>query len=262
MQSNISLRHTGQRGGSIVGASISLLIIACLLILSGCAATTLAISKRHLDVQTKMTATIFLDPVSPDKRVAFIQIRNTSDKPDFDIEGQVAGAIMAKGYRLTQDPDEAYYLVQVNVLQVGKIDPTAADKSFLGGYGGALDGYMLAGTASSVLGGSNRTNVGLGLLGGLLGTIANAAVKDVTYAITTDIQISERAREGVVVNENNLSELAQGTSGSKLVTSNETTKWKRYQTRIMSTANKVNLKFEAAAPFLVEGLIRSISGIL
>jgi hypothetical protein len=33
---------------------------------------------------------------------------------------------------------------------------------------------------------------------------------------------------------------------------------KRYQTRIVSTADKVNLKFEEALPQMVEGLVRSI----
>ena len=39
-----------------------------LMFLSGCAASSVLISKRNLDVQTKMSETIFLDPVSPDRR--------------------------------------------------------------------------------------------------------------------------------------------------------------------------------------------------
>jgi hypothetical protein len=38
--------------------------VALLLALSGCAATTTAISKRTLDVQTRMTDSIFLEPVT------------------------------------------------------------------------------------------------------------------------------------------------------------------------------------------------------
>ncbi|MCC5698300.1 complement resistance protein TraT, partial [Klebsiella pneumoniae] len=50
------------------------------LMLSGCSATHTAISKRNLQVQTKMSDTIFLDPVADDKRTVFIQVRNTSDQ--------------------------------------------------------------------------------------------------------------------------------------------------------------------------------------
>ena len=46
-----------------------------------------------------------------------------------------------------------------------------------------------------------------------------------------------------------------------MLSSTETSDWKRYRTRVMSKANKVNLEFEEAAPDLVAGLTRSIAGI-
>lgn len=236
--------------------------LLALLGLASCAATNTAISKRNLDVQTRMSATIFLDPVSPDKRVVLVQVRNTSDKPDFDFESIIKNVVASKGYRLTENPDDANYILQANILQVGKADPSAADKAIASGYGGTADGFVAGALAANALGGGNNTNLGVGLLGALIGSVANAAVKDVTYTIITDIQISERARSGVEVNEANSAQLVQGTSGSRIVTSNETTDWKRYQTRIISSANKVNLKFDEASPKLVEGLARSISGIL
>ena len=56
-------------------------VAACLgLALSGCAATSTAVAKRNLDVQTKMSDTIFLDPVSPDQRTVYVDVKNTSDK--------------------------------------------------------------------------------------------------------------------------------------------------------------------------------------
>ncbi len=237
-------------------------LVAGSLALSGCAATNTMISKRDLDVQTRMSATVFLDPVSPDKRVVFVQVRNTSDKPDFDLASAIKGAVVSKEYRLTENPDEAHYLLQANVLQVGKTDPSAADLALAGGYGGGLEGALVGAGISGSLGGGTETNLGAGLLGAALGTVANAMVKDVTFTIITDLQISERAKEGVEVTETNSQMLTQGTSGGKSVQSVETTDWKRYQTRIVSTANKANLKFEEAAPELVQGIIRSVSGIL
>src|SRR6266404_1855191 len=44
----------------------------------GCAATQVALSKKDLDVQTKMSESVFLDPVSPDKMSIYLKIRNTS----------------------------------------------------------------------------------------------------------------------------------------------------------------------------------------
>ena len=63
-----------------------------------------------------------------------------------------------------------------------------------------------------------------------------------------------------MVTESARQNLSQGTSGNRVLSSTETSDWKRYRTRVMSKANKVNLEFEEAAPDLVAGLTRSISG--
>jgi hypothetical protein len=39
------------------------------------------------------------------------------------------------------------------------------------------------------------------------------------------------------------------------------TDYKSYRTRVVSTANKVNLNYEEAAPALTEGLTRSLAGL-
>lgn len=229
-------------------------------VLVGCAATQTSISKRELDVQTKMSQSIFLDPVAPEKRVVLVQVRNTSDRPDFDVENEIRSAIMARGYRLTENPDEATYMVQANVLQVGMVDPTAAEQAYGGGFGGAVTGAVAGGAVGSVV---DRDRVGTAaVIGAGIGFLADSMVKDVTYSIITDVQISERAGQGVTVREDSRQTLPQGTSGSTSQRFTETSEWKRYRTRVMSIANKANLKFEEAAPKLVEGLTRSIAGIL
>ena len=90
------------------------------LVISGCSAVHTAVKKRNLDVQTKMSATIFLDPVSIDKRTVFLQFRNTSDKQEINFANEVRKAIVAKGYQLMADPEQAHYWIQANVLKVGK----------------------------------------------------------------------------------------------------------------------------------------------
>lgn len=244
------------------------LIVAVLLtaMLSGCAATQVAISKRTLDVQTKMTDTVFLDPVEPSQRTLLVQIRNTSDKPDFDIAQEVRAAIAAKGYRIVEDPKKAHYILQANILQVGKTSPTAAESIFRGGYGanvaaattGALGGAMIAGA----LGSNNREALGAALVFGLGESIAGAMVKDVYYSAITDLQIQERIEAGTQQADfKSKHTLKQGKSGASEVTYAKKTDMQMYQTRIMSMANKVNLDFPEAAPELRQGLVRSISGL-
>jgi len=46
----------------------AILLISALTLLLGCGATHTAINKRKLDVQTKMSSTVFLDPMTSDKK--------------------------------------------------------------------------------------------------------------------------------------------------------------------------------------------------
>lgn len=74
---------------------------------AGCAATGVAISKRNLDVQTKMSESVFIDPAAPQNMVLLVQVRNTSDKPDFTVQSAVESSLAARGWKLTRNPDEA-----------------------------------------------------------------------------------------------------------------------------------------------------------
>jgi hypothetical protein len=245
-------------------SSLLLLSMLCAgLIVSGCAAVHTSIAKKDLDVQTKMSDTVFLDPVGPDKKVVFVQIRNTSDKA-FDIEGPIVTAITARGYRVTHDPDSAHFRLLGNVLSVGKSSPTAAEAALASGYGGAFAGSATGAVVGGVTHGWTGAAVG-GVVGGILGgvteTVANAAVKDVTFMVVTDIEITEKARQGVIVRQDSQQDASQGLGGRRTQTSSEVTDMKKYRTRIVSTANKANLVYEEAAPELTVGLIRSISGL-
>jgi hypothetical protein len=86
-------------------------ILALLLASGGCAATSTAVSKRQLDVQSKMTDTIFLDPVPPEERTVYVEVKNSSDKPDFTIAPQIKQSIAARGWRIVEDPRLARYLL-------------------------------------------------------------------------------------------------------------------------------------------------------
>lgn len=237
--------------------------ILVITLLNGCGATHTAINKRHLDVQTKMSSTIFLDPVPADKKTVFLQIRNTSDKVELDLEPYVVEAMQAKGYQIVTVPEQAHYLLQANILQVGRSDLRTADHALHQGFGAAISGTITGAAVGNVVSrqDTDRGAIVGGLVGGSVATVTDAMVQDVVYSVIADVQISEHVANSVIVREKTRSKLKQGTLGIKEVTSTEKIEWKRYQTRIVSTANKVNLKFKQAAPELIRGLIRSITGV-
>lgn len=234
------------------------------MILSGCAAVHTSIAKKDLDVQTKMSDTVFLDPVEPHQRTVYLNIRNTSDKPNFDIAGPVARVLEGKGYTISNNPKTAYYWLQVNVLSVDKASPTAAQAALGAGYGGAITGAAAGMATGAALAGWTGAGIG-GLAGaaafGIADTIAGAAVKDVMFMAITDVEIAERAEEGVIIRQDNQQDAKQGIGGARRQSSTKVSSMNKYRTRVVSTANKVNLQYDEAAADLTNGLTRSISGL-
>ncbi|MBD3842312.1 MAG: complement resistance protein TraT, partial [Campylobacterales bacterium] len=186
---------------------------------------------------------------------------------DIDVKAQIESAFKQKGYKITQNPKEAKYMLQGNILKVGKSDLREAKSLLDSGFGGTglaagLTAGALAGSGAYALGGDYRTAAGIGLAGAALGFVGDAMVEDVLYVMVTDLQIRERPLEGEVITQTQQAKLAQGSSTT---TSQEIkggkVEWKTYRTRIVSTANKMNLEFEEAKPALEMALSKSISGV-
>ena len=199
--------------------------------------------------------------MGPAKRTIFIQVRNTSDKANFSLDPAVRKAIAAKGYTVTDDPETAHYRLLANVLRVEKADPTAADEALAGGYGSAAIIGVGTGAAVGAATGSAAWGVGAGVAAAGADWIASSMVKDITYMVVTDIEIAEKAPEGVIVRSDSAHQLQQGTSGGKSQRFSSVSNRIKYRTRVVSTANQANLDYIDAAPVLTDGLARALAGL-
>ena len=240
--------------------------VCLVFIINGCAATRTLIEKRKLNVETKMSETIFLEPVSPEKRVVYVDIKNTTDKELSGIEYGIKGRIVSSGFKVTEDPAEATYILQANILKVGKTDLEEANSILGGGYQGVVEGAVVGAVIGGALGGDvdeiNKGTVIGGIAGGVAGFLFDALVTDDLFTMVTDIQIRERAREGELIYETHDTDASQGTATRTTQTSHsDDVRWRIYRTRVVSVANKANLDFEEAKPHLQAGLERSIGGI-
>ena len=229
----------------------TLITIASVTLL-GCSALHTSLEKADLDVQTKASASIFLEPVSPAKRIIFVSVRNTSDK-DLTIKSRIIERLSSSGYRITDDPDAAQFMLQANILKVGMVDLKSADSYLEAGFSGAVIGSAV----------SSRSDSGKGVvIGALVGIVADAMVDDTLFTMVTDLQVRERPRANESVTQQQSENNTQGSSTTVTQSSGNTlVDWKTYHTRIVSTANQANLKFEDALPALENGLIRSIAGM-
>lgn len=233
-------------------------VVASCIVLSGCSAMGTAIKKRNLDVKTQMSQTVWLEPSS--EKTVYLQVRNTSDKDMSDLQTLLAQDLRAKGYTVTSSPDAAYYWIQANVLKAEKMDLRKAQGFLSTGYEGAATGAALGAGITAYNGNSGGAILGVGLAAGLAGMAADALVEDVNFTMVTDLQISERSKSTVTTD--NVAALRQGNSGVKVQTSSEEGNRMKYQTRVVSNANKVNLKFEEAKPVLEAQLAKSVAGIM
>ncbi|PHI28480.1 complement resistance protein TraT [Budvicia aquatica] len=233
-------------------------VIFSALVLSGCGAMNTAIKKRNLDVKTQMSQTIWLEPSS--QKTVFIQVKNTSDRDMSGLKERIATDISSKGYQVVNDPDAAHYWIQANILKAEKMDLRDSQKFLNQGYEGAMMGAALGAGITAYNSSSGGAILGVGLVSGVIGLAADAMVEDVNYTMITDVQISERTKTSVTTD--NIAVLRQGTSGAKIQSSTESGNQNKYQTRVVSNANKVNLVFEEAQPILEEQLSKSIVNIL
>ncbi|MGY6031900.1 conjugal transfer complement resistance protein TraT [Phytobacter sp. AG2a] len=226
--------------------------------LSGCGAMSTAVKKRNLEVKTQMSETVWLEPSN--EKTVYIQVRNTSDKDMSNLQTLIANDLTAKGYKVSSSPDTAYYWVQANVLKADKMDLRQTQGFLSSGYEGAATGAALGAGITAYNSSSAGATLGVGLAAGLVGMAADAMVEDVNFTMVTDLQISERTK--ATVTTGNVAALRQGNSGVKIQTSSEEGNRHKYQTRVVSNANKVNLKFEEAKPVLEAQLAKSVAGIM
>ena len=148
--------------------------IGAVAVLTGCAATQTAIEHGHLETSTKLSETVFLNPVSDAEKTVYVAVKNTSDQ-DIQIEPALKTLFKAHGYRVVGVPNQAHYLLQANILKVGKMSIAASQSALGGGFGSALAGGV-AGTALGAMTHNTNAMIGGGIAGGLVGLAADSLV--------------------------------------------------------------------------------------
>ncbi len=192
---------------------------------TSCTALHTSVKNKDLEVQTQMSETIFLEPVSPEKRTLYVSVRNTSSI-DLNIKAPTIRKLEDSGYRVVNNPDTAHFMIQANVLKVTRVDRNGNETVI----DGAVSGGVLGGAVS------NQSDRAKGaVIGAVAGIIGNALVDDNIYTLVTDLQVRER--------------------------SNTTKEWTKHEARVVSTASQVNLEIDSAIPGLEKGLVNALAGV-
>ncbi|MBV1908168.1 MAG: complement resistance protein TraT [Kangiellaceae bacterium] len=237
---------------------------AMLSILFGCAATTTLLSKKDLDVQTRTSTAIFVDPVAKNKRTIYVDVR--SGVMEFDRNAFKTFVIEQfsvpgnSGYTIVDDPEAAQFQMNIYVLNLEKTSPTAAEQALGKGYTG---GAIVGGAALGAMANSSNRYRGAAAGGLLLGAadfISGSLVKDITFMLVADVQIKEKARKGVFVRKDSKVDSKISDAGTSRQTVSEVTNKKEYRTRIVTTANKANLELSEAQDLMFKKTAYAMAG--
>ncbi len=226
--------------------------------LAGCSAVSTAVKHHDLETSSQMSNTVWLNPVGADQKTIFLQIRNTTDK-SIDFTNDLKGALVKKGYTVVDNPKSAHYWVQANVIKFEKMDQDEAKRIMNAGFGGAATGAAVGALAMAAHTTRTSSIIGAGLIGSAVGLAADSMIENVTYSLVTDIQIVEQTSDKVVSTET--ASLSNGLSTQSTLETTSETGQHKYQTRILTSAEKMNLDLEEASPALSNSLAMSVSGV-
>ena len=227
------------------------------LALSGCASmqgtgtSASGLSSDNIKLETKMSSSIFLQPVAPSKKTVYISVRNTSTATGLNFSSTLKNELVKFGYRVVNNPSYANFIIMSNILYIGK---TTQSNSFngalLGGFGGALIGSRYNSTQSTIVGGGAGA-----LIGGLLG----ALLQNQSYFMVVDIQLEQRSAGSFTTNYSNAS---QGIASNESTYNAGTRNWAIYRDRIVSKASSLNLNFASAETVIKKQIAHSIANLL
>ncbi len=241
--------------------------------------------KTTLKVQTKWMnpmPNLRIPPAT--KRAVYVRIKNSSGSPmDMAyVNAQVKGAFEAQGYRVTLDPNEAFFVVQGDVRFFGDAatkDGTAGTVggAIVGGVGGAVAGHAIGGNRTGTVAGAA---VGALLVGWMMDTLAERN-KMVEYDLVIDLRIGERIEGAKVRTQRRGNEGAQtghsasfnaagGSTeyGSSSGESGETQQvdlqedFLYHQNAMSAAAVKMRLTPDEAFPVLAQKIARSLGEVL
>ncbi len=204
------------------------MVLGMVVALVGCAATERVIDYSDMKTDVKMDRSIFLQPIQKSPKTVYVEVKNTTNRPDMVAYYQpvLVSMIQGKGYMLVADPRQADYIIQSNVRYLGEYyDGILKDGIFTGAAVGALSGLAIARSTTGVVGGA--------LVGGALGVGADIATRTKTYVIAIDVRVTEQA------------------GGRPMV----------HDCGVAASATKIWLTMESAAPTLSQLAAQQVSGI-
>ncbi|MDO6527604.1 complement resistance protein TraT [Motilimonas sp. 1_MG-2023] len=237
-------------------------VLALSTILLGCSAAQTAMKKSELSIDSQTSFSVVLEPVAPSKRIVYAKVRDLSgNSMRKDMQRKLESLFISEGFVVTDDPDKANMMITASIIAAEKTTAADANRYLNSGYKGGAEGAVAGAGISAIAGGSGSSVATAAAAGAAVGFIADTLVEDVYYTFVMDVQLRERPLDGDVISnstKNNSSKrvssknTSTSSNSNSSVTRGDNFKWIVYETRIVTTANKMNLEITEAIP-VVQG---------
>ena len=252
--------------------TLGLSIAAATLLFTGCATT-------ELQTNAKMTQSVFINPVKKELRTIFVSTKNTSGQR-INLESSIISELMAKGYRVVDDPDMATYVLMMNVLYC---DRKQENNAVGAGVAAGAAGAGIAAYNNKSMG----STIGIGLAAGAVGALVGKATEDTIFQMQVDIVIREKAKGKVYASNVTASGQASvsdsrkagfvngfggpvaNTDASGRLNSNMASAsaqqfeadYVEHKTMLLAEATRMNLTLPEATPILERQIANQIAGL-
>jgi len=187
-----------------------------LLVFSGCGTFS-------LQMDSKMTQSIFLKNLQPKKTIYLVKTNTTS--VDDNIGFLVKDKLIEKNYEFINSPEDATYILRVNTINMNA--NRQQNEASAAAVTGASTGIVMLATRGA------KDGVGGAVIGAVVGGVFAYAIADGQVRMQVDVVITEQ------MDNNNID----------------------YATRIIAEAKQVHLTPEKGQPLLEEKISKQIAGI-
>lgn len=248
------------------------MIVAIATTMLGCSAVTTAVKKQDLVVESYISHAVTLEPVSPDERVIYTRVKDVSgNQMRKEMQRIMEANLKNEGFVITRDPKKANLMLDATILRSNKSTSDDSNAYLSQGYKGGAEGALTGATVAAIAGGSGKTTAGAALAGAAVGFLADTLVDDVYYTFVMDIELRERPLEGDSITNTQRNKSASGFNGGHKQVSNKrgsnvvrgsNFNWIVHQTRIVTTANKMNLTIDEAIPAVQKRTANSLAEMM
>ncbi len=203
-----------------MGRSLLIAMAAIGLFFTGCGTAT-------LQVQSKMTRTISIEPSLLQKKVVYLRVTGTNASV-LEIEAPLRKALEERGVILTNDANEATMSLHVNTLFANNLKEAAS-------YQASVLGGVASGAVARSMGNSGGDSILIGIGVAIAMGVADRALADETYRAVIDVSFRTQANN----------------------------KWSdEDKTRVLVEAVRMGLNLQEAKPIMEEQAVLKIVEIL